>query len=745
MRPTEILPLQSHIYSQITGFLKFKWFFVSILFGLITSWSIKDSITPLLLWGKSFAGRSILSQVGILILYVFFISTIFFFTLIIASLLFRLLWIKWGKTPSYYRVQRKYMEFVSYFYQVEKMEIKPIADEPIYSSNLSAYQGDKIGNFNLVGWLKSYWVYVAIYLFFLYVSSTTARSGDDWEVSYWYQTGFLSTLAEMIHFSKIFNARVVGNFYSAFFTHYDILWRFTAPAVFTSVIFLSARLFGYIHRPVPVGISFLMLLSVSDEIRLETYIWMIGNGSITIIALILLYLNIIFDENTERRLRFWQHGKLNSLMVFLLAFTTGLFVETATAGLTAASILLALMSLQKTRKISPFIRYGLVGCALSCLVILSTPNTLAIQGFKVSLTQRIVQNLPGIMQMLVIDNLPIYFLFFVIFIAFILTGEMDSGAKKYRVVGVISASFIAIIILTRLMLQFTLPMWYLPFGNFRSLFNSTFFDVNNLFPLVFCLTILFYVLMAVFLSRQKEKLLVLYSVGMVSAGVMLGAPYLGARIFSLAIFMLVSITAYMASTIKIKSIDLRKAAILALILFTFLQVEKFYFNGEYVRRVETIRSQLIDSYRARLASDLTTGEDYLVLPVFREDMVGPNANIPFSGYYMQVFKRYHHLPTDANIIFDNGFALKDFTVTQIDGLNYQFEVSPLYDVSKYTYKFVVRKNGSIIYKSVVKTDNFDYYGFPGKGTYTISCVLTNATGEREVHSSYYQYSPLEIK
>jgi hypothetical protein len=287
-------------------------------------------------------------------------------------------------------------------------------------------------------------------------------------------------------------------------------------------------------------------------------------------------------------------------------------------------------------------------------------------------------------------------------------------------------------------------MVYLPLGNIRSYINDTFFDVNRIFPLVFCFMILLFVLTAVFLSEQKEKMLVLFCVGMVSSGILIGAPYLGARVFSLPIFMLVSITTYLASTVRIKSIDLRKAALLTLILLIFLRVEKFYYDGEYVRRIENIRLQLIDSYRARLASD-PAAEDYLVLPTFREDKVGLNANIPFGGFYMQIFKRYHHLPPDANIIFDDGFALKNFTVTQLNDLNYKFEVSPLYGVSNYTYEFVVRKDGNIIYTSTAKTENFDYYEFPGKGTYTISCILTNETGRREIYSSYYRYSPLEIK
>lgn len=81
-------PLLKKIYSKIMGFLKFKWFFVATLLGLITSWLIKGDITPLLLGGKSFDGRSLLYQIVILVIYVFFTSVILFCSLMIVSLLF---------------------------------------------------------------------------------------------------------------------------------------------------------------------------------------------------------------------------------------------------------------------------------------------------------------------------------------------------------------------------------------------------------------------------------------------------------------------------------------------------------------------------------------------------------------------------------------------------------------------------------------------------------------------------------
>ena len=111
---------------------------------------------------------------------------------------------------------------------------------------------DNITTFRLMDWLRAYWLYIVIYVFFLYVSSTSVRAGDDWEISQWYRNGFLSTLAGMIKATTYLNGRVASLFFGAFFAHYDVLWRFIAPALFTTIIYLSAKLFGYIRNPFAV-------------------------------------------------------------------------------------------------------------------------------------------------------------------------------------------------------------------------------------------------------------------------------------------------------------------------------------------------------------------------------------------------------------------------------------------------------------------------------------------------------------
>jgi len=65
--------------------LKYKHIWSSLFLGGITSWLMKEEITPRLLGGKNFDGRSWPVQVRIISVYLFFTSLFFFVSSIFYS------------------------------------------------------------------------------------------------------------------------------------------------------------------------------------------------------------------------------------------------------------------------------------------------------------------------------------------------------------------------------------------------------------------------------------------------------------------------------------------------------------------------------------------------------------------------------------------------------------------------------------------------------------------------------------
>jgi len=596
----------------------------------------------------------------------------------------------------------------------------------------------KIGHFNLNDWLRKNWIYITIYVFFLYMNYTSARVGDDWEVLNWYRNGLLSTLMGVIRAITYLNGRIANNFFGSFFAYYDYLWCITAPAIFTGIIFLSNRLFGNERKLIPVSVSFLMMLWVSDGIRIETYTHLIGFVAyIPVQLLIFVYLNIIFNENTDGRLRFWRNEKLNYLSIALLALLIGLWMETITIGFFAANILLAVLAYIKNRKISPYISFGIVGSILSCAIMFGAPAHLVrltqYSDPGVGYKQRIFINLPNLLQQLVLDNMSIFFVCFLIMVIVLITKKINSPRRVINFLCLAFPAAVVTIIIVRKIL------YLLNINNMMGLLhiiNNVFFNKSSPLTIIYCFALLLFILVPIFLSSEKDKLLVLYCIGLVSAGIMAGAPYLGARTLIFAIYMLVSITAYFTSLIEIESYDLRKAMILVLIFTIGVQMERYLFYGKYVMETEAIRLQLIEDYRTRIMSGRTTEDDWLVLPAYKRGSVIKTANPGPSDFHMGPLKGYYHLPEDANVVIDDGFGFKAFNLIQENITVYRFEVIPLKDVLDYTYTFYVRQNKEVVYVSDKRNENFDSYHFQNTGTYNVSCILSHKTfGKKEIYAS----------
>lgn len=590
---------------------------------------------------------------------------------------------------------------------------------------------DKLSNF-----LKSYWIYLIIYFLFLYISSTSARAGDDWEVSNWYKSGFLSTFAGMIRLATYMNGRILTNLFVSFFAHHVLLWKLIAPLFFTSIIFLSSKIFGYEKKPFPAGLSLLLILSVSNGLRIETLVWLTGNvGYITVVALIFFYLYLIYNESTNRQTRLWKSETLNNLMIFLFAFIIGLWTENVTLAFTTGNLLLTIISYFKQKKITPFLKSGLTGSILSSVLLFGSLFTLEKNpDLNNGLVTNVIQKIPGVLQMLVIENLNIFLAFLILFSAWVFFGQHCIEQKKNKYLIMVLPLLSILLIVLKKSLEFILRKWYLPVGKLLGNINNLFFNTNNTTSIVFCFFILSLIMIAILFTKEKEKLFIIYSMSLISAFSMAGAPYLGARTFALSVFIIICITVYFASTIKveeIKSCDLKKAIHITVTVLLMLQTEKYYINGEQVRKIENIRLQIMDYFRAGVATGVISTDEWLVLPSHDEDKVVAAANPCNDCFHMGPMLRYYDLPNDTKVVFDDGYAVKAITATQVSGRLYKFEVFPLYDKSYYRYTFYVKKDKKTVFKSPDLDDTVYYYEFSYEGDYTISCVLSRNGSKKE--------------
>ena len=583
-------------------------------------------------------------------------------------------------------------------------------------------------------WLKTYWVYIVIYVLFLYISFTSPRSGDDWEISGWYRDGFISTSFAMVRAFTYLNGRIANNIFDSFFAYYEFFWKIISPLVFTSIIFLSGILFNYHKKIFPTIVNLIIVLSVSNNIRKETFVWLVGNVSyIFVIPFILLYFNILFNKFEPLLMKTFNNKALNLVLVGFLAFFVGIWIENITLGFLSINLLILLYWLVLRTKPSKYLYSGLAGSLLSCLVLFSTPERS--ETLKVSfsgLFRRVLSNFPGVIDNVVVQNQVIYLIFIVVFLSLLYSKRNSNKRKVFTVISLIYALFMMSVILLRQLLLLLTENWYVNAVNAYTRVNSLFFDVSRPFSLIFCSLLIVFIFIVLVTSGQKEKSLAIYILGVASAGFMIISPYLGARTFSLFIILLGAIIAYLASEIKTCTEDIWRIAKVALILFTIVQIEKHLYWGRYTNRIENIRLQAIEEFRSGVNNGTIDDSDWLILPAFDTDAVMGNANPGPYDFHMQPFKEYHNLPLTTNVVFDDGFGVKNLKAEQVDGLLYKLEITPLNDISDYTYTFIVESIDGVIYQSNILNENYNYFKFPGSGIYSINCLLQNDYGEKYV-------------
>ena len=583
----------------------------------------------------------------------------------------------------------------------------------------------------LLNWLKTYWIYILIYALFLFISITSPRSGDDWEISQWYKSGFVSTCFAMVRAFTYLNGRIANNIFDSFFSYYDFIWKIVSPLIFTSIIFLSGKLFNYHKKVFPIAVNFLILLSVSNNIRKETYVWLIGNVSyIFVIPFILLYFNILFDRLGPSRLVPFKSSAIKVILVGFLAFFIGVWIENTTLGFLAANLLILLYWLVIHKKPSIYIYSGLVGSFLSCLVLFSTPKRADTLGVSVSgLFHRVLHNYSGVINDVVVQNSVVFLIFIIIFLLFIYSKRKSIHFNFIVIISTIYAFSTATIILIRQILILLTENWYVNAIHALNRINSLFFTVSKPIPLIFCSLMIGFVFLVLLFVNQKEKALAIFFLSLASAGAMLVSPYLGARTFSLSIIMLGAIVAYLSSEIESGPEDVWKVLKVVLILLTISQMERHIYWGWYTYRIENIRLQAIEAYRSGLHNGTIDESDWLILPAISTDAVRACTNPGPYDFHMQPFKEYHNLPDTANVVFDDGFGVKTFEVKQVDGLFYKLEVTPLFDISDYSYVFYVESTSGVVYQSNILEENYDFFEFPEPGIYSISCKLQNDYGE----------------
>ena len=172
-----------------------------------------------------------------------------------------------------------------------------------------------------------------IFLFIFYISSRTPLAGDDWGYALNGMKHNPFQLAYEFYFT--WSGRFFSELYGFLVTPNKWLWNFLNAGLFGLIFYSILKIVGLKNSIVSSLILLFLIVSVKDELRMETYTWLMGTTYLIPLALSLFYFSVVL-KNIEK------YSRMNKLMVpvlWAILFVSCLMMENAAVLLVFGNIL----------------------------------------------------------------------------------------------------------------------------------------------------------------------------------------------------------------------------------------------------------------------------------------------------------------------------------------------------------------------------------------------------------------------
>ena len=483
---------------------------------------------------------------------------------------------------------------------------------------------------------------IFVFAFFYRISSLTPLAGDDWGYAVNGMQGQPFKMAFDFYFS--WSGRFFSELYGFLVTPHKAFWNILNALLFTSIFYNSLKISRMDKSIIGMILLLFLMFSVKDELRMETYTWLMGTTYVIPLALSLFYLNrLIHTLENGLRLKPW-YVVLHTLILFYI----GLTMENIAVVMIFANICLILYSYIRYREIPLYLYNFLFISILSFVLLRLSPgaNARLIRDhqdwMKLSIIDQVMINYPNFIRFTFIEHRYLVLVFSGLNILLSLKNLLKS--HKYRLLNILLMFIFGFssIISISLTLSNIIDLPVLnEFIEYKSLFNLIFWPI-------FILAIFTNILSLE--NSDKERVIFLILLAGLSNGVMMASPIFGFRSSLYTVYFMM-----IASLILLKALNWKWLNWVLLIPLLILLIRASVgLNAKYelVARVHVIRLGEIIYYQ----NNPDVKEAWLIrYPIFSIHSGDIEQDDP---YHMEVFKEYYELNQDVELIFyypENGY------------------------------------------------------------------------------------------
>ena len=481
--------------------------------------------------------------------------------------------------------------------------------------------------------MKKYYKYfyllisILVGLIFFYISYKTPLAGDDWGYALNGLDGDVFNKAIEFYFS--WSGRFFSELYGFVVTPNKWLWNIINPLLFVSIFILIYKISDIKNRYILVPLVILgIIISVDDQVRMETYSWLMGTTYVIALFMALVYLYCVDYFIVRNNIN--NNSKYLFLVVSnIVLFYIGLTLENIAAVTLLATIVIFIYYYFNKFKYYYLFISNIIFSGLSFLILRLSPGSYNrllrdnIDWVNSSLFDKLFDSYPIFIDKTFYDNN-----YLLLFIGVVLVCLIIGSDKKirYKIINSLLLVIGSCLVFVRMYIAYDI-----------SLFDMVYWVIY----LVNILFVLYYYLNGI--DRLKAMFLYMFS-GSCNI-VMLYSPIFGSRSSLYTIFIMIIVLCIVLDNIKFN----RYYYILFVGLLGFVLCDrlyeyyyKYYLVGEHYQH----RLEIIKYYQ----SNPDIKEVWIDrFPIFTLHSIDIEVD---DIYHLETFKEYFNLPQEAtDIIF----------------------------------------------------------------------------------------------
>lgn len=481
---------------------------------------------------------------------------------------------------------------------------------------------------------KNFYILASIFvlMLFAYITCKTPLAGDDWGYALNGSAG--TPIKTALEFYNSWSGRFFSELWGMIVPGHKWIWNIVNPLLFMGIFICIYKLAYVQNKPILCSLLILaIMLSVDDNLRMETYSWIMGTTYIIPLFLSLLYFVIVDNllKNEIYDIGLIIFAIIDNLFLFII----GLMMENIAASMIVGIVFVLVYAFLYKKKAVKYLIPNLVFSILSFVLMRMSPGSASrLNGehaawAKLSLFEKLANGYPNFLNMTFIENNYAILLFSICLILLICFSRKKNKVQKLLPIIILLMGIITV---------------------FSFVFTEALVNPNSVYSFIFWPVYIinaFYVLFTCLDNDyRKNKALFMLMFAGCNALVMLYSPIYGSRSAIYTVYYLIVVSILILDFVNINKHHVKTILLVLLVLIIGDRTREYIYKYRLVGIKQNERLEIIKYYQ-----DHPEVEEAWIprFPVFT--VHGADVEIG-DTYHFETFKDYYNLPQDADkIIF----------------------------------------------------------------------------------------------